>query len=104
MTQILARCISSAVESSNFLGPEQQGFRQERCCKDNVFLLNSMLSDQENKQLVSHLMFLDLKETYDQVDRPTLYRKLRTQQRRRCNEQKSGSFNLLTKEIRVIGR
>ena len=27
--------------------------------------------------MVSHLMFLDLKEAYDRVDRPTLYRKLR---------------------------
>ena len=45
MTRILARRISSAVESSSILGPEQQGFRQNRRCEDNVFLLNSLLSE-----------------------------------------------------------
>ena len=65
MTQILARRISSAVESSSILVPEQQGFRRDRHCKDNVFLLNSLLSDQESNWLVLRLLLLDLTEAYD---------------------------------------
>ena len=65
MTRILDFCISSAVESSCILGLEQQGFRQDCHCKDNFFLHNSLLLDQESKQLVLHLMFMGFKEAYD---------------------------------------
>ncbi len=61
---------------SGILGPEQQGFRKGRKCEDNIFILNSLLAKREKKKLVSHLMFLDLKEAYDRVDRPSLYKKL----------------------------
>ena len=54
MTWILACHISSAVESSCILGLEQQGFRRDRLCEDNVFLLNSLLLNQESKRLVLH--------------------------------------------------
>ena len=77
MTKILAKRISSAVESSRILGPEQQGFRKGRRCEDNIFIVNSLLAGTNNKKVVAHLLFLDLKEAYDRVDRPTLYSKLR---------------------------
>ena len=77
MTKILASRISAAAESSNILGPEQQGFRKGRCCEDNIFIINSILSKVQEKKLIAHLMFLDLKEAYDRVDRPTLYSKLK---------------------------
>ena len=76
LTKIMAKRISAAVESSRILGPEQQGFRKGRKCEDNIFILNSLLAKREKKKLVSHLMFLDLKEAYDRVDRPSLYKKL----------------------------
>ena len=77
MTKMLAKRISAAVESSNILGPEQQGFRKGKCCEDNIFIINSLLAKAASKKAVTHLMFLDLKEAYDRVDRPTLYKKLK---------------------------
>ena len=76
MTKIIAKRISAAVESSQILGPEQQGFRKGRRCEDNIYLINSILTKAEQKKAVTHLLFLDLKEAYDRVDRMILYKKL----------------------------
>ena len=76
MTEILAKRISSAVESSRIIGPEHQGFHKGRRCKGNFFIVNLLLACTNNKKVVGHLLFLDLKEAYDQVERPTLYPKL----------------------------
>ena len=76
MTKIIAKRISAAVESSQILGPEQQGFRKGRRCEDNIYLINSILTKAEQKKAVTHLLFLDLKEAYDRVDWMILYKKL----------------------------
>ena len=68
--------MSLSVESCSVLGPEQQSFHKGRHCEDNMFVLNSLLSEAGFKCLVSHLLFLDLKEAYHCVDPDTLYRKL----------------------------
>ena len=77
LTKILARRVSAAVESSKILGPEQQGFRKGRRCEDNILILNSILERAGDRKLVNHLLFLDLKEAYDRVDRTILYSKLK---------------------------
>ena len=76
MAKIMARRISAAAESLQNLGLEQQGFRKGRKSKDNIYLINSILTKAEQKKAITHLLFLDLKEAYDRVDRMILYKKL----------------------------
>ena len=76
LTSILAQRIAAAVESSELAGDLQNGFRKSRSCADNIFILNSLLELNKNQRLKSHLLFIDLQEAYDRVDRRTLFRKL----------------------------
>ena len=59
------------------IGMEQNGFRSARTCSDNIFILNSILEINKSKKKSSHLLFVDLKEAYDRVDRNILLAKLK---------------------------
>ena len=76
LTKILAKRVSTAVEKEDIIGPEQSGFRPNRSCSDNIFILNSILEFNKSKKLLSYLLFIDLKEAYDRVDRGILLAKL----------------------------
>ena len=77
LTKILAKHLSAAVDKEDIVGPEQNGFRASRSCSDNIFILNTILEINKSKKLLSHLLFVDLKEAYDRVDRGILLQKLR---------------------------
>ena len=77
LTKILAKRLSAAVDKEDIIGPEQNGFRASRSCSDNIFILNTILEINKSKKLLSHLLFVDLKEAYDRVDRGILLQKLR---------------------------
>ena len=49
MAKIIAKRISAAAESLQNLGLEQQGFRKGRRCKDNIYLINSILTKERRK-------------------------------------------------------
>ena len=76
LTKILAKRVSAVLEEEDFVGVEQNCFRTSRSCGDNIFILNSILEFNKSKKLQSHLLFLDLKEVYDRVDRNVLLLKL----------------------------
>ena len=76
LTKILAKRVSTAVGKEDIIGPEQSGFRPHRSCSDNIFILNSILEFNKSKKLLSYLLFIDLKEAYDRVDRGILLAKL----------------------------
>ena len=76
LTKILAKRISAALDNEDIVGPEQNGFRANRSCGDNLFILNTVLEFNKSKKLLSHLLFLDLKEAYDRVDRGIVLSKL----------------------------
>ena len=77
LTKILAKRLAEAVLKDNVIGPEQNGFRSARTCSDNIFILNSILEINKSKKKLSHLLFVDLKEAYDRVDRNILLAKLK---------------------------
>ena len=74
LTKILAKRLSAAVEINDIIGMEQNGFRS---CSDNTFILNSLLELNKSRKFRSYLLFVDLKEAYDRVDRNVLLAKLR---------------------------
>ena len=68
LTKILANRILSALEDAGVIDDTQNGFRQDRCCADNIFSLNALLSLNKSKKRLASLMFVDLQEAYDRVD------------------------------------
>ena len=76
LTKIMAERLSRAAESAGILGDQQNGFRAGRCCADNIFILNSVLDFNKSKRLQSYILFVDLQEAYDKVDRLILFSKL----------------------------
>ena len=73
---MLARRLSTAIEADDLICPEQNGFQANRSCSDNLFVLNTILEINCSKKLLTHLLFVDLKEAYDHVDRGVLLQKL----------------------------
>ena len=73
---MVAKRITIAVDASGIAGDLQNGFRPKRRCADNIFIANTLLDLNRQKKLLSYLMFVDLKEAYDMVDRGILFRKL----------------------------
>ena len=71
-----AKRLAEAVEQDDIIGPEQNGFRAARTCADNIFILNTVLEINASRKKLSHILFIDLKEAYDRVDRHILIRKL----------------------------
>ena len=76
-TKIMARRVSASIEVEDIIGPEQNGFRPNRSCSDNTFVLNTILELNKSRKKLSYLLFVDLKEAYDRVDKNILFAKLR---------------------------
>ena len=76
-TKIMAKRVSASIEVEDIIGPEQNGFRPNRSCSDNTFILNTILELNKSRKKLSYLLFVDLKEAYDRVDRNILFAKLR---------------------------
>ena len=77
LTKILAKRLGDLIEKEDIIGAEQNGFRSYRTCSNNIFILNSVLEMNKNKKLLSRIMFIDLQEAYDRVDRDILLAKLK---------------------------
>ena len=77
LTKILSKSLRDLIEKEDIIGAEQNGFRSSRTCIDNIFILNSVLEMNKNKKLLSHIMFIDLQEAYDRVNRGILLAKLK---------------------------
>ena len=77
LTKILAKRLGDLIEKEDIIGAEQNGFRSYRTCSNNIFILNSVLEMNKNKKLLSHIIFSDLQEAYDRVDRDILLAKVK---------------------------
>jgi len=73
-TKMVAKRLSEGILSTDVLGNTQQGFRQGRCCTDNLLIINTLLEANPKEQ--SHIAFVDLTAAYDTVDRDILWAKL----------------------------
>ena len=76
LTKILASRIAGAFEDAGVIDT-QNSFRRDLCCTDNIFSLNALLSLNRDKKRLASLMFVDLQEAYDRVDRGILLKKIK---------------------------
>ena len=77
LTKILASRIAGAFEDAGVIDDTQNSFRRDICCTDNIFSLNALLSLNRDKKRLASLMFVDLQEAYDRVDRGILLKKIK---------------------------
>ena len=74
-TKMIAKRLSISLQETEILGDPQHGFRADRCCQDNILILNTLLEQNKNEE--THLAFVDLTAAYDMVDRNILWAKLK---------------------------
>ena len=76
-TSILNNRISRAVERSEKLADEQNGFRRMRSCDDHLFSITSVIRNRKRKKLPTLIAFVDFEKAFDRVNRDLLIQKLR---------------------------
>lgn len=76
-TQIIANRISSWAECFNIFHENQSGFRKQRSCTDNIFVLSSIIQERlYNKRKQTYAIFVDFKKAFDSVNHQKLWQKL----------------------------
>lgn len=76
-TAIINNRIENYVEINYILPEEQNGFRKRRGCRDNIYILNSLVNQQlrlPKSKLFT--IFIDYKRAFDSIDRNILWQKL----------------------------
>lgn len=64
-------------ERTGALSDLQGGFRGDRGCVDQIFLLNELTGLRTERKLCTYLTFVDVRKAYDRVWRPGLFLKLK---------------------------
>ena len=60
--KILNARLAQVVEAHNLLGEVQTGFRKERCCADNTFVLNTLMWKLQSLGGTAHMAFVDIEK------------------------------------------
>lgn len=75
--QILSERVRKWVENKNFLPEWQNGFRKERGCIDNIFVLNAIIQTRlSNNKGKLFVLFVDFKSAFPSVNHNLLWEKL----------------------------
>lgn len=77
LTSIMNTRITDWLEDHNILADEQAGFRRNRSCLDQIFILNEVITYAWERNRKVHAAFLDVSKAYDTTDRASLLVKLR---------------------------
>jgi exonuclease III len=75
-SRLLNGRLTVVTEEHDLLGEIQAGFRQGRCCADNNFVLNTILSKANALGNEVHTAYIDLTKAYDTVNREKLWVKM----------------------------
>src|SRR5215469_17341388 len=69
--KILATVINNRLTTyaEDLLSQEQNGFRRNRTTTDKIFIMQQMLEKCYEYNIEMHLLFIDLKQAFDSVDR-----------------------------------
>ena len=73
---ILNNRLMNYCEKNNILSEEQNGFRPDRSCVDNIYTLSELIETRNAEKMKTFLCFIDLKKAYDVVFREGLWKKL----------------------------
>ena len=76
-TRIIGERLKEVVEKNQWLGEEQNGFRQNRRTVDNLFVISNIMNIAKRLNEKLFLGFIDLRKAYDRVNRRKLWEKLR---------------------------
>lgn len=76
-TKLVQMRLSEQLEREHRLSEEQAGFRQERSCIDQVFVLSEVLQYRKRAAENSFCFFLDVRKAFDTVWRDGMMKKLR---------------------------
>ncbi|KAF2344229.1 Reverse transcriptase domain [Trinorchestia longiramus] len=60
------------IEEQRVLGEEQNDFRRDRHCEDNLFVVSEIIERKKKENKKVYLAFLDIEKAYDRVDRRRL--------------------------------
>lgn len=73
--ELLRRRLEQHVETHNLLPNEQNAFRRNRGCEDNIFIIRSLLNHKKMKKENVYVAFMDISKAYDRVFRDGLWSK-----------------------------
>ena len=74
--KVIENRLRAMTEKYNILGDMQNGFRQERRCQDNLYILNRLIALHKTKTKPFFVAMLDITKAYDRVDRDILWEKM----------------------------
>ena len=75
---ILNEELNEWAEKNDILSEEQNGFRKNRCCTDNIYIIQQAINIQKTRRKPLYLAVLDLEKAYDNISRDFLYHMLDT--------------------------
>jgi hypothetical protein len=75
-SKVLSERLTNTVEEHGLLGEVQNGFRRDRTCTDNRFILGTLLWKAKAKRTNAHCGYVDFEKAYDSVVREKLWAKL----------------------------
>ena len=78
MARLFTSIIKEKIEQhmDNF-SEEQSGFRKSRSCLDNIFIMRQVIEKNKEKNIETHMTFIDLEKAYDSVPRKQLWEAMR---------------------------
>ena len=74
--RVLNNRLRDFLEVNNTLSEEQNGFRPDRCCQDNIFTLATIVENRLLTKNDTFACFIDFRKAFDYVDRGLLWKKL----------------------------
>uniref|UniRef100_A0A3B3H959 ribonuclease H n=1 Tax=Oryzias latipes TaxID=8090 RepID=A0A3B3H959_ORYLA len=77
-SSILNNRLSEYLETNEVLVEEQNGFRRNRACIDNIYVLSSVVRARLQESKSTFVCFVDFKKAFDSIDRDLLQYKLLT--------------------------
>lgn len=77
MARLFSSVVKSKIEEHINLSEEQSGFRRGRSCLDNIHCVRQLIEKNRDKQIDTHMTFIDLEKAYDSIPRCELWKAMR---------------------------
>ena len=74
--KVLNNRLSLYLETNNVLHEEQNGFRKQRNCQDQIFSLYCLIENRKLDKLDTYACFVDFRKAFDSIPRDRLWQKM----------------------------